>query len=311
MELSTPYAALRVAARADHMELSTPYAALRVAALSEASRAARRRAVLVMLASSAALIALGFIAVLRQRSSSAPRDHVELLLLLQQQPGVAQLMPTITAHADEPASGKFDDAVPVVFMHGMGDSGSNPGMQSLCATASARYPGLYVVCANVANGLASVTRSLAEQVEEFHSMVTADAKLSKGFHAVGLSQGGLVLRGYVETKNDPPVRRFVSVCVPHAGIGVCPSSPVYNSVRARAARPKPPPNHCAAGARAVCAAPRARPIAVRSPSWPSCMHSISRQLNRLYSPPRIRVARASAGVPALEVGTVHRAARVC
>ena len=25
------------------------------------------------------------------------------------------------------------DATPVVFMHGMGDSGSNPGMKSLCA----------------------------------------------------------------------------------------------------------------------------------------------------------------------------------
>ena len=45
---------------------------------------------------------------------------------------------------------------PVVFMHGMGDSGSNPGMKSLCASAPSKYPGMYSVCANVANGAASI-----------------------------------------------------------------------------------------------------------------------------------------------------------
>ena len=215
---------------------STPYYSAD-AAPPRASRTARRRAVLVLLISSAALIALGVVAALRRRSSSANGDHAELLHLLEQQPDLVQLMPTLAILADKPADGKFDDAVPVVFMHGMGDAGNNPGMQSLCATASDKYPGLYVVCANVANGLSSVTSSIAEQVEEFHSMVTADARLSKGFHAVGLSQGGLVLRGYVETKNDPPIRRFVSVCVPHGGVGSCPTSPVYKTVRAR---PCPP-----------------------------------------------------------------------
>ena len=51
-----------------------------------------------------------------------------------------------------------------------------------------------------------------------------------GFHAVGLSQGGLVLRGYVETRNDPPVRRLISVCSPHAGIGSCPTNSLYKLV---------------------------------------------------------------------------------
>ena len=45
-----------------------------------------------------------------------------------------------------------------------GDAGSNPGMRSLCKTAADAYPGLYVVCANVANGLASITMPLAEPV---------------------------------------------------------------------------------------------------------------------------------------------------
>ena len=119
---------------------------------------------------------------------------------------------------------------PVVFLHGMGDASSNPGMQSMCRTASDMYPGLYVVCANVADGLASITTPIAEQVDELADLVKADARLANGFHAVGLSQGGLVLRGYVERHNDPPVRRLISVCTPHAGISSCPSSSLYKMV---------------------------------------------------------------------------------
>jgi len=122
---------------------------------------------------------------------------------------------------------------PVVFLHGMGDAGSNPGMQSLCQTARDSYPGMYVVCANVANDLSSITTPLAEQIEEFARSVQADPKLKDGFHAVGLSTGGLVLRGYVETKSheaSPPIKRLISVCAPHAGIAACPSSSLFKLV---------------------------------------------------------------------------------
>lgn len=42
--------------------------------------------------------------------------------------------------------------VPVVLMHGLGDAGSNPGMQSLAASISAAYPGLYSIAVDVADG---------------------------------------------------------------------------------------------------------------------------------------------------------------
>ena len=34
---------------------------------------------------------------------------------------------------------------PVVLMHGLGDAGSNPGMQSLAQSVMAKYPGSYAV----------------------------------------------------------------------------------------------------------------------------------------------------------------------
>jgi palmitoyl-protein thioesterase len=103
-------------------------------------------------------------------------------------------------------------------------------MASMCQTARDAFPGMYVACASVADGLASILTPLADQVEELAQLVRSDARLAAGFHAVGLSQGGLVVRGYIERHNDPPVRRFISVCSPHAGIGQCPESPLYRLV---------------------------------------------------------------------------------
>ena len=186
------------------------------------------------------------------RPASAPPDDRAATAAFRSNPAALSSAATATAHAagssfhsrmpttalaEKPPQGRFDDLVPVVFLHGMGDAGSNPGMQSLCKTATDAYPGLYVVCANVANGLASITTPLAEQVEEFSQFVKSDQRLSDGFHAVGLSQGGLVLRGYVETKNEPLVKKFVSVCAPQGGVGSCPSNQLYKMVRARKQRP--------------------------------------------------------------------------
>jgi len=119
------------------------------------------------------------------------------------------LAPTVSL-ISEPAP--LAERTPVVMLHGMGDSGTNPGMRSLCDTASGKYPGLHVVCSTVADGAASITTTLDKQIDEFTASVRADAKLANGFTAVGLSQGNLVLRGYIQRVNDPPVHKFISMC---------------------------------------------------------------------------------------------------
>jgi palmitoyl-protein thioesterase len=111
---------------------------------------------------------------------------------------------------------------PVVLMHGLGDAGSNPGMQSLATSIETAYPGAYAVAVDVADGLWSFITSLQEQVDQFASTVRADPKLAGGFNAVGLSQGGLVVRGYIEQYNNPPVHNFVSICGVQGGEYNCP-----------------------------------------------------------------------------------------
>ena len=157
------------------------------------------------------------------------RDMQTAPTIMRQLPpsGVTSVFSAAAATAD--AGG---EKLPVVILHGMGDSGSNPGMQSLCQTVRDAFPGIYVVCSNVANGLSSITTPLADQVDEFAQSVRADERLANGFHSIGLSQGGLVLRGYVQQRraSDPKVHRLISVCTPHAGIGTCPRSPAFRLV---------------------------------------------------------------------------------
>jgi palmitoyl-protein thioesterase len=135
--------------------------------------------------------------------------------------------PEVALTSEPAVAGSY---MPVVFLHGMGDSGKNPGMKSLCQTAATKYPGLYSVCSTVADGVSSITTVLDKQIDEFTASVRADPKLANGFTAVGLSQGNLVLRGYIQRVNKPPVHKFVSICGPHNGVGTCPDNLLYKMV---------------------------------------------------------------------------------
>eukprot|EP00299_Pterocystis_sp_00344_P014385 c7119_g1_i1.p1 GENE.c7119_g1_i1~~c7119_g1_i1.p1 ORF type:complete len:378 (-),score=68.61 c7119_g1_i1:13-1110(-) len=133
-------------------------------------------------------------------------------------PTRAQIIYRSTVPSNAPAA----NYVPVVFMHGLGDSGSNPGMQSIAKSVSSAYPGLYSIAVDVADGMKSYTTDIGKQVDEFAAAVRADPKLANGFTAVGLSQGGLIVRVYAQIYNDPPVHTLVSMCGPQEGVGDCP-----------------------------------------------------------------------------------------
>jgi len=122
----------------------------------------------------------------------------------------------------EPVAAPRTTYRPVVLMHGLGDAGSNPGMQSLAQSVMAKYPGSYAVAVNVANGLDSFITPVQDQVDQFAKTVKADPKLANGFNVVGLSQGGLIVRAYVQQYNDPPVYNLVSICGVQNGVFNCP-----------------------------------------------------------------------------------------
>ena len=82
--------------------------------------------------------------------------------------------------------------------------------------------GAYVLNVQIGNSsiadiLNGFIMNLDDQVDYFANVVQQDAHLSNGFNAVGYSQGNLVIRGYVERYNSPPVLNFISMHGPLAG----------------------------------------------------------------------------------------------
>eukprot|EP00958_Prasinococcus_capsulatus_P014112 scaffold1471_cov413-Prasinococcus_capsulatus_cf.AAC.29 len=155
-----------------------------------------------------------------------------------------------------------DKYLPVVQMHGLGDFAANPlGMLPLKFAISRWLDGTYVT--NIALGqslpvrrpwkhtlrevldgriarvadnllvvggipvvsdeLSAYFLSLQKSVDEFAAIVRNDTKLRNGFNAIGYSQGNLIIRGYVQQYNKPPVANWISMHGPLLGVAGIPS----------------------------------------------------------------------------------------
>jgi palmitoyl-protein thioesterase len=60
-------------------------------------------------------------------------------------------------------------------------------------------------------------------VDVFAQAIQADPKLQDGFHAIGLSQGNNVIRGYIARYNEPAVNTFISINGVNGGTGALPN----------------------------------------------------------------------------------------
>jgi palmitoyl-protein thioesterase len=130
----------------------------------------------------------------------------------------AQRPPAATDDSD-------DTPLPLVIWHGLGDTFDGEGIAQVAELAEAAHPGTYVyVVALGASGnddrsatfFGNVTtqiEAVCEQLASHPIIGTAPA-----IDAIGFSQGGQFLRGYVERCNDPPVRSLVTFGSQHNGI---------------------------------------------------------------------------------------------
>lgn len=118
-----------------------------------------------------------------------------------------------------------DTPLPVVIWHGLGDSSASEGMQAVSSLVDGAHPGTFIY--SVALGQdASSDRSatffgnVTTQIEDVCAALAAHPILSTApaIDAIGFSQGGQFLRGYVERCNSPPVRSLVTFGSQHNGI---------------------------------------------------------------------------------------------
>ena len=72
---------------------------------------------------------------------------------------------------------------------------------------------------DIGNGkVDSILKPMAWQLEELCNTIYGIEELRGGFHFIGMSQGGLLARGYVEKCNYFPVINLITWVSPHAGV---------------------------------------------------------------------------------------------
>jgi len=121
---------------------------------------------------------------------------------------------------------------PVVIWHGLSDSYENPGLGSLAKQIDLRYPGTPVYMIRLDQSGSQDRRatwfgSANEQIDSVCEQLTKIEQLVFGFDAIGLSQGGQLMRAYVERCNRPKVRNLITLGSQHLGVS---GSPPCNSV---------------------------------------------------------------------------------
>ena len=118
-----------------------------------------------------------------------------------------------------------DTPLPLVIWHGLGDRFDADGLKDIAALADEVNPGTYVHIIKLADDgasdrTASFFGNVTEQVDLVCKQLASDNILSTApaIDALGFSQGGQFLRGYVERCNKPPVRNLVTFGSQHNGI---------------------------------------------------------------------------------------------
>jgi palmitoyl-protein thioesterase len=72
---------------------------------------------------------------------------------------------------------------------------------------------------DIGNGKAnSIFKTMDWQLNELCNTIYSLSELEHGFHFIGMSQGGLLARGYVEHCNKYPVINLITWVTPHAGV---------------------------------------------------------------------------------------------
>ncbi|KAH8659191.1 Alpha/Beta hydrolase protein [Tricladium varicosporioides] len=118
-----------------------------------------------------------------------------------------------------------ENPLPLVIWHGLGDNYAADGLASVADLAESIHPGTFTYIIRLADD-ASADRTatffgnLTQQIDQVCADLASHQILSTApaVDALGFSQGGQFLRGYIERCNNPPVRSLVTFGSQHNGI---------------------------------------------------------------------------------------------
>eukprot|EP00747_Dinoflagellata_sp_TGD_P184692 gnl/TRDRNA2_/TRDRNA2_40559_c0_seq2.p1 gnl/TRDRNA2_/TRDRNA2_40559_c0~~gnl/TRDRNA2_/TRDRNA2_40559_c0_seq2.p1 ORF type:complete len:312 (+),score=63.97 gnl/TRDRNA2_/TRDRNA2_40559_c0_seq2:74-1009(+) len=125
--------------------------------------------------------------------------------------------------------GSFAAPVPVVIWHGMGDNCCLPfSMGAIKKHLKENIPGIFVHSVEIGSNAAEDTLegffgNMNHQVDDVCQSLRKIPELAEGFNAIGFSQGGQLMRAYVERCNEPPVRQLITFGGQHQGVADIPA----------------------------------------------------------------------------------------
>jgi palmitoyl-protein thioesterase len=106
-------------------------------------------------------------------------------------------------------------SLPVVVLHGL--ESSSEKMSPFCDWLSDSFS-VKVFNIEIGNGeKTSLYTPLTNQLDELCETIYKLNELENGFNFIGMSQGGLLARGYVERCNLYPVKNLITLVTPHGG----------------------------------------------------------------------------------------------
>jgi len=116
-------------------------------------------------------------------------------------PPVAHAIPTYT---------------PIVLMHGIADT--NASMAHMKQLIERKLPGVYVRALEITTYDSSIFTGIDIQVDMACEALAADPNLVGGFNVIGVSQGAILMRGYLERCNQPKIKNFIAWVSPQMGV---------------------------------------------------------------------------------------------
>ncbi|OQR78176.1 palmitoyl-protein thioesterase 1-like, partial [Tropilaelaps mercedesae] len=114
--------------------------------------------------------------------------------------------------------------LPLIVWHGLNDHCSGSAGK-IIAILTKFVKDLYVHCIRITDSgsdsdekSASVWHNTNTQLDRACEAVSRDEKLKNGFNALGISQGGLLLRALIQKCPPSEVNNFVTLSSPHQGV---------------------------------------------------------------------------------------------
>lgn len=120
----------------------------------------------------------------------------------------------------------FTTNIPIVLLHGVASDAENT--QELANWLKSTF-NRQVFNIELGNGIDTSLTPMSIQLELLCKTIYDTKELESGFDFIGMSQGGLLARGYVEYCNKYIVLNLITLVSPHGGIFY--KSPIFNFVK--------------------------------------------------------------------------------